>query len=70
MIALRDTKNRADGMLTFRADEWPAFLTGVKHGAFGTLYLLRPSPCCLPAVAPPELFSPHGRLALNAGCPR
>ncbi|RBQ20760.1 DUF397 domain-containing protein [Spongiactinospora rosea] len=34
MVAVRDTKNRAGGMLVFRADEWSAFLAGVRLGEF------------------------------------
>jgi hypothetical protein len=34
MIAVRDTKNRTGGMLVFRADEWAAFLGGVRLGEF------------------------------------
>ncbi|TMR99777.1 DUF397 domain-containing protein [Nonomuraea basaltis] len=34
VIKVRDTKDRAGGTLTFRPDEWEAFLAGVRHGEF------------------------------------
>ncbi|MFI6736677.1 DUF397 domain-containing protein [Nonomuraea sp. NPDC050451] len=34
MVAVRDTKDREGGFLTFRPDEWDAFLDGVRHGEF------------------------------------
>jgi hypothetical protein len=34
VIAVRDTKNRASGMLIFRPDEWEAFIGGVRLGEF------------------------------------
>lgn len=34
VIKVRDTKDRAAGTLTFRPDEWEAFLVGVRHGEF------------------------------------
>ncbi|MEO3854154.1 DUF397 domain-containing protein [Acrocarpospora sp. B8E8] len=34
VIAVRDTKNRAGGMLVFRPDEWEAFIGGVRLGEF------------------------------------
>ena len=33
-ILVRDTKNRADGVLTFTATEWQAFVAGVQAGEF------------------------------------
>jgi hypothetical protein len=34
VIAVRDTKDRAGGMLIFRPDEWKAFIGGVRLGEF------------------------------------
>jgi hypothetical protein len=31
---VRDTKNRNGGVLQFDADEWTAFVSGVKRGEF------------------------------------
>ena len=33
-VAVRDSRNRAQGMLFFTHDEWAAFLGGVKNGKF------------------------------------
>ena len=33
-IAVRDSKNRGQGMLRYTADEWRAFVAGVKDGEF------------------------------------
>ncbi len=33
-VAVRDTKDRSKGMHVFTADEWTAFLDGVKGGEF------------------------------------
>ncbi len=32
--AVRDTKNRSGAVLRFTADEWKAFLAGVRSGEF------------------------------------
>lgn len=34
LIRVRDSKDRDGGELTFNADEWDAFLRGVKAGEF------------------------------------
>lgn len=33
-VAVRDSKNPAGPMLSFTADEWSAFVAGVKNGEF------------------------------------
>jgi Domain of unknown function (DUF397) len=33
-MAVRDTKNRSGTVLRFTADEWKAFLAGVRSGEF------------------------------------
>jgi len=33
-VAVRDEKAAAGPVLTFAADEWAAFLAGVRHGEF------------------------------------
>lgn len=33
-MAVRDTKNRAGAVLRFTADEWQAFIAGVRDGEF------------------------------------
>lgn len=33
-MAVRDTKNRPGAVLRFTADEWKAFLAGVRSGEF------------------------------------
>jgi hypothetical protein len=33
-VAMRDTKNREGGMLTFTHEEWAAFIGGTKDGEF------------------------------------
>jgi hypothetical protein len=32
VLAVRDSKNKQGPALTFRADEWTAFVSSVKHG--------------------------------------
>ncbi|BCY11293.1 hypothetical protein L3i22_063810 [Actinoplanes sp. L3-i22] len=34
-VAVRDTENRAGGVLVSTHDRWSAFLAGVKRGEFG-----------------------------------
>ncbi|HKY75229.1 MAG TPA: DUF397 domain-containing protein [Acidimicrobiia bacterium] len=34
LIRVRDSKDRDGGELTFNADEWEAFVRGVKAGEF------------------------------------
>jgi hypothetical protein len=34
VVAVRDTKNRAGGMLTFTPATWRVFIDGVKNGEF------------------------------------
>jgi hypothetical protein len=34
LVRVRDSKDRDGGELTFNADEWDAFLRGVKAGEF------------------------------------
>ncbi|MBB2911275.1 hypothetical protein FHS43_002540 [Streptosporangium becharense] len=36
-VAVRDTKNREGGTLTFHHDEWTAFIGGIKSGGFDDL---------------------------------
>jgi hypothetical protein len=33
-VAVRDTKDRDGGTLTFTRDEWRAFVSGVRNGEF------------------------------------
>lgn len=33
-VRVRDTKNRSGAMLSFNAEEWSAFLAGVRNGEF------------------------------------
>ncbi|MET8046559.1 DUF397 domain-containing protein [Streptosporangium sp. NPDC005286] len=33
-VAVRDTKNRDGGTLTFHRDNWTAFIGGIKNGHF------------------------------------
>jgi hypothetical protein len=33
-VAVRDSKNPDGGKLVFPADEWSAFVQGIKHGEF------------------------------------
>ncbi|MEV5411610.1 DUF397 domain-containing protein [Thermopolyspora sp. NPDC052614] len=48
VIAIRDTKNRAGGILTFRPDEWHAFIVTVKQASCNLGGSLR---CSLPPGA-------------------
>ncbi|GAA2641250.1 DUF397 domain-containing protein [Paractinoplanes durhamensis] len=34
VVAVRDTKNRANGTLLFTSEEWKAFITDLRHGEF------------------------------------
>jgi pyocin large subunit-like protein len=34
IVAVRDTKDRDGGTLTFTHDQWNAFITGIKNGEF------------------------------------
>ncbi|MEV7629389.1 DUF397 domain-containing protein [Actinoplanes sp. NPDC089786] len=34
LVAVRDTKDRNSGTLTFSLDEWVAFIDGIRHGEF------------------------------------
>lgn len=36
-VAVRDSKNRADGTLFFTNNEWQAFINGVKKGEFNPI---------------------------------
>ncbi|RIV39785.1 DUF397 domain-containing protein [Micromonospora radicis] len=35
-VAVRDSKAREAGMIVYAAEEWAAFVAGVKGGEFGT----------------------------------
>ncbi|MEV7012414.1 DUF397 domain-containing protein [Streptosporangium sp. NPDC051022] len=38
-VAVRDTKNRQGGTLTFHRDTWTAFVSDIKQGGFDDLAL-------------------------------